>query len=131
MPTNTQIQSAFASQLYAFASGESLTVAWQGDKTPTDGEELFLEMMFMPNDYDPFLGDARDIKRGMFQVNVVGRKKKTSSAELQAVADLIVAEWPKLTPITGTVQVTRTPYIMGMIESDSRNTLPVTIEYHE
>ena len=131
MPTNTQIQSAFASQLHAFASGESLTVAWQGDKTPTDGKELFLEMMFMPNDYDPFLGDARDIKRGMFQVNVVGRKKKTSSAELQAVADLIVAEWPKLTPITGTVQVTRTPYIMGMIESDSRNTLPVTIEYHE
>lgn len=131
MPSNMQIKSAFATQLHTFASANSLPIAWQGDDSPTDGTPAFLEMMHMPNDYDPFLSDPRDIKRGMFQINVSGRKNKSSDAELQAIADLIIANWQKLDVITGTVQVTRTPYTMSMIENDSRNIIPVTIEYHE
>lgn len=131
MPSNKQIKAAFAAQLHTFANANGLPIAWQGDKKQTDGLDLFLELMHMPNDYDPFLSDPRDIKRGMFQINVCGRKKKSSDAELQDIADLIISNWPKLDVITGTVQVTRTPYTMSMIENDSRNILPVTIEYHE
>lgn len=131
MPSNTEIRRAFYTQVAEFCAENSLTIFMSGDSKNTDGLQFWVELLPIPNDYDPFLSDARDIKRGLFQITFCGRKGPSSDGELLALAEIAIAEWPKLSLIVGTVRVTKTPYIMTIIERDSYNALPLTIEYHQ
>lgn len=126
--SNTSLTLAIFEAVKSFADTNGLEVKYPGKKFDTPDSGNWLELYLIPNDYDPYLSDAEIISRGMFQLNVGGRPDD-SILNQQAIADLIVLQFPKGT-IIGDVVVYQTPMTASPVELDDRVLVPVTIRYH-
>lgn len=130
MTTNTQITIAIFQLVKSFATTNSLDVAYPGKKFKTPDAGNWLELLISPNDLDETLSDQGNDKRGMFQINVCGKPDKNPLALISLSEDL-TTYFNKTLSIVDRVIVSKTPYMLSIIELDDRVILPVTIEYSE
>jgi len=131
MPTSSEIKRAIYTQAKAFADGLGLQLSYPGQPfTPPDSGQ-WLELMYAPNDYDPYLSEQQDIKRGLFIINCCARVGPSAAFDMATTADAVKANWPKRTPIVSDLRTSKTPYESTMIDYPDRVKIPVTIEYEE
>lgn len=125
MATNAEILTAFFTQVSDWAS---VPVSYPGKTFDQPNTGQWLEISHAPNDSDTYLSDQRIDRRGILQINACCHPND-GVIDLYQLAEGISAEWHKLTVITGTVAVTRTPWLMTPITTDEAIRLPVSIEY--
>jgi|9_EtaG_2_1085328.scaffolds.fasta_scaffold03189_7 hypothetical protein len=133
MVSNFDIKAAFYAQVRSFADDNNIdSIIWDASVDDQDGIAKWIEVNHRPNDYDPFLSDQRNVKRGFFTLTYVIRRTPTAESELVSFEGLVQSEWPKTTVIYDNVQTTATPAILGTIERrDTAITLSMNIPYEE
>jgi hypothetical protein len=130
MTTQTALYAAIYTEVKAFATTNGLPVKYPSKKFDTPDSGNWLELSVNPNDIDPDLSGGRQLRRGMFQLNVCGKPNK-SPLTLSGIADQIRVSFFKTKTIIDSVIVSDSPYESGMIELEDRVILPVTINYSE
>lgn len=131
MTTNTQIQEAIFEMVGAYAASVPLPVSYQGVdfKQPNGG--LWLELVFLPNDYagSQINTNGATLPRGIFRINACD-SRKIGLKEATEQAEAVKAAFPIRTQIVDQVAVSKVPVLgMPMIDEGVIR-IPVTIEYH-
>jgi hypothetical protein len=128
-PSNSTIQTALNDILIAASLGYD--IAWLGlpFTPPTSG--AWLEVTFLPNRGvdDRLANDGHVSPQGIYQIVCVSRPQ--SELKLRAVAEQVMAAFPKGTPISGNVRVGSHPYTGTLRSEADRMSIAVTIEYSE
>lgn len=128
-PSNSTIQTALNDILIAAALPYTRSYPGLSFTPPDTGE--WLEVTFLPNRGvdDRLANDGHVSPQGIYQIVCVSRPQ--SELQLRAVAEQVMAAFPKGTPISGNVRVGSHPYT-GTLRSDAdRMSIAVTIEYSE
>jgi len=131
MTTNTDIAMAFYDKVRDSGIVSTDSIGYDGKVFTTPDSGNWLELSFMPNSgIDQSMSSNNVLKQGLLQVNV-GGKPNLGIIELQAIAEQVMALFPKGTVLHELARVSAVPYMSDDISLDDRTLIPVTIAYSE
>jgi|SRR5690625_1748416 len=127
-PTNTQIMQALFSRLTEAELDPP--IAWPGVDFDPPATGIWLEVVYQPNqgiDNGLSASDAV-VPQGLMTVMVMDRPGRGVFAA-QAVAEQVMAVYPKNHKLVGLVRIQRTPYVFELPQKDDRLGWAVSVDY--
>ena len=112
------------------AAGFTQPIAWPGVNFTPPSSGAWLQVSLFENEpLQPGTANTAAVGlRGTLQISACGRPG-TGFAALDTLADSVIAEFAKGTPVLSASRVIRTPYKLGDITADDKLMIPVRIEY--
>jgi hypothetical protein len=127
---NTAILEAFLEKLEELGVSPALPAAWPGINFVPPDSGMWLEVLFFPNETENVAWGAESPvnAKGFFQVSVFYRPG-IGQVQPSAIADLIIAHYPKGLKFIGDVGVIKKPWQSPAVTDSDKLFIPVSIPY--